>query len=395
MSQAKLSPPANVLSLGAARASRGETPPQVEAEAKIYRRGDIEPPLPPTPERLELIKACATTSSRRAPDPTASQIAQRFAPQAQAVRPPGGARAPGQTPLAPPLFALASGIRMLAAVLILVAVLPNAVLGAIIWLRLIDPAASEPPTATPQASHATVQSEIALPVLSLPTMVEAAGTRTVALPIALDGTDGVPAGSIILLKGVPRGAKLSNGRPSGESDWILDPDEIGDLQLVLREAATGEAKLTVQLLAPNNGILADATTTLSIAADVQHEIAATEMASAPPEAEGSAAPEGLEFATLVEDPASLERAAPLGESVPLPTRRPTPGAINDDDAAWVRPSAYVNLRTSPSSTATVASVVAKGTKLRVLGRKRGWVQVANPATSESGWIYSGNIETLP
>jgi hypothetical protein len=357
---------------------------------KSYRRGDIEPPLPPTPERLELIKACATTSLRRAPDPTASQIARRFAPQAQAVHSPAASR----TPLAPSLFALASGIRMLAAVLILVAVLPNAVLGAIIWLRLIDPAASEPPTATPQASP-TVQSSIALPVLSLPTMVEAAGTGTVALPIALDGTDGVPSGSVILLKGVPRGTKLSSGLLSGESDWILDPDEIGDLQLVLPEAATGEAKLTIQLLAPNNGILADATTTLRIAADVQHEIAAMEIDSEPPEAEGSAAPEELEFAALAADPASLKRAAPLSESVPLPTRRPRPGASGDDEAAWVRPSAYVNLRISPSSTATVASVVAKGTKLRVLGRKRGWVQVANPATSQSGWIYSANIEALP
>jgi hypothetical protein len=38
----------------------------------------------------------------------------------------------------------------------------------------------------------------------------------------------------------------------------------------------------------------------------------------------------------------------------------------------------------------VISVVAKGTKLAVKGRKRGWVQVTNPETSESGWIYAGS-----
>jgi hypothetical protein len=35
-------------------------------------------------------------------------------------------------------------------------------------------------------------------------------------------------------------------------------------------------------------------------------------------------------------------------------------------------------------------VVAKGAKLSVIGRKRGWVKVTNPETSESGWIYAGS-----
>jgi uncharacterized protein YgiM (DUF1202 family) len=51
----------------------------------------------------------------------------------------------------------------------------------------------------------------------------------------------------------------------------------------------------------------------------------------------------------------------------------------------------VNLRQAPSSSASVVGVVAKGTKLRVMSRKRGWVQVSNPATSQTGWIYSGNV----
>jgi hypothetical protein len=38
----------------------------------------------------------------------------------------------------------------------------------------------------------------------------------------------------------------------------------------------------------------------------------------------------------------------------------------------------------------VISVVAKGAKLSIMGRKRGWVKVTNPATSESGWVYAGS-----
>ena len=85
----------------------------------------------------------------------------------------------------------------------------------------------------------------------------------------------------------------------------------------------------------------------------------------------------------------------ISELVPLPTRRPARNANDDGAANWVRPSAYVNLRDGPSSTARVVSVVAKGAKLRIVARKRGWVQVADPATSQSGWIYSGHTETMP
>jgi len=35
-------------------------------------------------------------------------------------------------------------------------------------------------------------------------------------------------------------------------------------------------------------------------------------------------------------------------------------------------------------------VVAKGTKLRVASRKRGWVEIEDPATSKTGWIYASS-----
>jgi uncharacterized protein YgiM (DUF1202 family) len=38
-------------------------------------------------------------------------------------------------------------------------------------------------------------------------------------------------------------------------------------------------------------------------------------------------------------------------------------------------------------------VVPKGTKLRATDRKGNWVQVADPETSETGWIYSRFIAT--
>ena len=62
---------------------------------------------------------------------------------------------------------------------------------------------------------------------------------------------------------------------------------------------------------------------------------------------------------------------------------------------WVAMSSYANLRAEPSSTAETIKVAEKGTKLRVAGRKGNWVQVTDPATSETGWVYSRYVEETP
>jgi uncharacterized protein YgiM (DUF1202 family) len=78
------------------------------------------------------------------------------------------------------------------------------------------------------------------------------------------------------------------------------------------------------------------------------------------------------------------------EPAPPPEHLMRAPAVNNDDKNWITPSQFVNLRKGPTSSAAVISVVAKGTKLAVKGRKRGWAQVTNPETSESGWIYAGS-----
>jgi hypothetical protein len=189
---------------------------------------------------------------------------------------------------------------------------------------------------------------------------------------------------------------LSGGRPHGETDWSLRPDEIGDLHLVAGGIGCGESRLTIQLLAPNNGVLADAATVLKVTADPAGAYAAAAIDTDPAEARlAHALPKEIGIAASVEPLADRDETGSIAEPVPLPTRRPQPNAQDEDEAGWIRPSAYVNLREAASPNAPVVNVVAKGAKLRVIGRKRGWVQVTDPATSQSGWIYSGNVETLP
>ena len=378
MGQLKRMPQTNVLALRVARAWQGEANGPGEAKTSGYRLGATEPPLPVTPQRLELVKAYAKNALRHAQAPSASQIAQRFAPRAEEAPPP--APAPHAAPVAP-FATLASGIRKLTAVLVVAALLPNLTLAAF-WLRLIEPPWSRPVVAPASQSHVpAAQSEVGLPVLSAPARIEAASGEDVLLPIALDGTDGVPAGSVIAIRGLPPGSTLSSGRPHGETDWTLRPGEIGDLHLAAG-AGSGQSELTIQLLAPNSAILADAATILKVTAGATAAIDEEAVATEPAEAVAPGA-------------ATTDQPPFMSELVPLPTRRPARNANDDGPANWVRPSAYVNLREGPSSTARVVSVVAKGAKLRIVARKRGWVQVTDPKTSQSGWIYSGHTETVP
>jgi hypothetical protein len=394
MGRLQLMSPTNVLPLRAARDGIGDV--HGRGEANGYQPGAIESGLPLTPQRLDLIKAYANGSARRAQAPTASQIARRFAPRAEAAPPRSDPEPSHQAPITAPFSLLASGIRRLTAVLVVAALLPNLTLAAF-WLRLIELPWSQ--SATSPSSERPVpaaQFEIALPVLSAPALVEATAGENIVLPIALDGTDGVPAGSLILIKGLPRGSTLSGGRPHGETDWSLRPDEIGDLHLVAGGIGSGESRLTIQLLAPNNGVLADAATVLKVTADPAGAYAAAAIDMDPAEARlAHALPKEIEIAASVEPLADRDETGSIAEPVPLPTRRPQPNAQDEDEASWIRPSAYVNLREAASPNAPVVNVVAKGAKLRVIGRKRGWVQVTDPATSQSGWIYSGNVETLP
>lgn len=378
MGQLKLIPPSNVLSLNVARVLRRE------AEAKTYKpfSDTTEPPLPLTDERLALIKAYAKPHPR---DAEATPIPQGFASHAHSAI---------ANQVTPATLAFSSGLQKLMGVLILIAILSNLTLAAIFWFDMIE--TSEPgllamrPNARPVPEAQTV---VSIPVLSAPSMLKATAGEIVPLPVALDGTDGVPARSTIVISGLPHGSRLSSGRPYGDTEWNLKPDEIGDMRLVLPNMTGKETNLLIQLVAPNGGVLAATTTMLKITSRaakipvykvktqwIRGQVWDEPNLDAMDEGERSVNP----------DAATVSSA----EIVPLPTRRPTLVASGNVTASWVKSTSFVNLRKGATSSAAVIGVVAKDTKLRLLGRKRGWVEVTNPATSQTGWIYGPNVDPL-
>lgn len=345
-------------------------------------------------QRLRIFNADTKGSLGTYETSTVARIPRHFAAGTQAVAASGDQQT-DQTPRSR-LLTFSSGIRTLVAVLVFVALLPNLVVGAILLLGVMNTPWSRPVTFPPNIIPTPgLQSAVPRPVLSASTALEATAGEDVAFPIALDGTDGVPARSVIAISGLPQGSTLSSGRAYGKAEWNLKTDEIGDLHL-MPHTASGETKLIIQLVAPDGAIIADTATVLNVTADPSATIAANRNKTEPPEAkvldEGHPA---LGATAGEKSVANLDTAtAPSGNPVPLPTRRPTLSVKEDVVSNWIKPSAFVNLREGPSPSAPIITVVAKGAKLRVIRRKNRWVQVSHSATSKTGWIYSGNVANV-
>src|SRR5215470_18829764 len=195
-----------VLSIGAARILRAANKPDNSLSAAI------QPPLPLTPQRLELIKALTTGMSRSSDE----RIAK--APSQQTIIAQKDRRSVGQPQSSQLLLVLPKKIWVLLSVLIFVALLPNFTLVPLLWLRFLDRPVSTAATIPVHQSSMTDQSmgateatlsildSVVAPVLSAPPLVEIVAGQDASLPIAVDGTDGMPPSSRIVIKGLPSGS---------------------------------------------------------------------------------------------------------------------------------------------------------------------------------------------
>jgi hypothetical protein len=281
--------------------------------------------------------------------------------------------------------------------LILAALVPSLILAGL-WLGLVSMPGSTPTLSLPQARPPSPSA-----VLTAPDRIEAMAGEDVSFPIAIDGTDGVPSRSVIAVRGLPQGSNFSEGRPYGDSEWSLRPDQIGDLDLVLPAGANGEFKLGIALIGPDDAVIAEAETLLEITAapPASAEEGPARLPAGNDAAASGAVPDVREAAAAtpgpvgaVGDEAGAEQEPTAPEAATSPAGEADNGGPSEEAESGlgsVQPSAYVNLREGPSSAASVVGVIAKGAKLSVLDRKRGWVQVVDPATDKKGWIYSGNL----
>ena len=369
-----------------------------------------------------------SSTTQRVPSPTRDvplatpPIATRTAPRVLSGPPPPDRRVEGSALPTRFVNRLVGSPRALIAALVLLALVPNLTVAAFVWLPALwtpEAKVEEPVRADATGAPDTRAKETAKlePALTVPSILEANAGEDVVMPIALDGTDGVPFRSAIAISGLPAGATLSGGRPYGATGWNLKPDEIGDLHLVLPDAAKGETRLAIRLVDSAGEIVAAAETTLRVAAKPEPAPPApppnngpnpvsteAQEEQAPQVAAIDGKPDGAQaLNTVDEDPTPSaandrgERSAPSKNADPAKLA-PSDGGQTEKDGDGgnsVQPSTSVNLREGPTSSAAVISVIAKDAKLKVLEQRRRWVKVINPQTSESGWIYAPNLDGLP
>src|SRR3990170_2866002 len=222
------------------------------------------------------------------PEPTPTTMAERFAPEAQKSLAEGPGRPLAEPAVMPGLIPeparASSANRWFVLASILVSLVPTAVILALLWQGAIKiPGSSGTPIvldqahfpeselasvaavpAAPPATEVEAKPEIAL---TAPGRIEASTGDELAFAIAIDSAEVLPARSVIAIRAMPAGATFSQGRPYGDREWSLRPDEIGDLRLKLPKTASGSADLRVELMAADGTILASASTRLDIAPD--------------------------------------------------------------------------------------------------------------------------------
>jgi hypothetical protein len=298
--------------------------------------------------------------------------------------------------------------------LVVLALIPLAMLFIRLWQDVAIPhpadgatpavglsASSSPATGSAQPEQRPSKLEVAL---SSPDRIEAKAGDVIAFPIAIDATEALPARTIIAITALPEGASLSAGRPYGVTGWSLRPDEIGDLQLRI-PARSGATDMRLELVAGDGTVLAQSETRLSIAsADTQMVSArASKSTQEVATAEATGSVDSLPPAPL-RKPAASAGAAPAVKvntvkvvTVPAPNpARPHDGGYGlgpateapQAAAEWMVTKAAVDIHAKAEQSSETVKVVDKGLKVRVTARDKNWVQVTDPKTSTTGWIYN-------
>ena len=307
--------------------------------------------------------------------------------------------------------------------------------------------------------------------------------------IAIDNMDKLPGRSIVTIRGLPEGTSFSAGRPFGETEWSLRPDEIGNLRMTLPTTAAGQRSLGVDVVAADGTMMASASTRLAIAPDpkaalvtrpddtaridelMAHGRKMVDVGYFPGArayfqraAEAGSAEAALSVGKTY-DPSFIkqigaqgikpdvrqariwyERAKALGnkdadaqldrlpktealpatpaaiaptpvEAAPVPvvdTQKPAdpPAAPTSEtskpvvapappDATrtravapeWVEISSPVNIRSGPTPQAEAIKIAEPGKRYQATARQGSWVQVTDPTTLESGWVYARYVAT--
>lgn len=406
----------------------------------------------------------------------ASFMAERFAPElalAAAANDADLGASPaeiGEEPeadhlLTPSTEQASPASRTLLAALIVAALVPTTTLAALFWRGAIDVPtlaqmigqrddgtapvevqASVASMPAPETILAKRNIELPAIALSLPDTIVAEAGSDAPFGIRLEEMDRLPPRSIVTIRGLPQGTIFSSGRPYGETEWSLRPDETGGLRIALPAGASGLRALNVELVAADGRMIANASTRLEISGDPNvvakqgskdaprvdelmahgREMVAVGYVAGARSYFRRAAETGSAEATFAlgatYDPSFIkeigahgikpdanearawyERAKAMGDkdahaqllelakadaAVAMTEAASAFGSTEATEGEWVEVSSPVNVRAAPGPQAEIIKIAQRGARYHATGRQGSWVQVTDPKTSEVGWIYA-------
>ncbi len=349
--------------------------------------------------------------------PNIAALAERFAAEPPL---PGNGRAEPALQDAPAALPATKGTvaNWLVSALVGVALIPTAILFVLLWQRTMQPHhGPAAPAARSSAASTTTPAASARPIsklevaLSSPDSIDTQAGKEIAFPVAIDATDALPSRSVLAVSAVPEGAAFSAGRPYGATGWSLRPDEIGDLRLRLPQGTSGAADIRLELVTADGTVLAQSDTRLNVAP------APAQIAAAPVPIDSVSITDSNPFAPTAPAATPQPIAAVPQAPKPKPVRpakteppvkvttvktvtitppgpaRPHDGAYalgdaSDASAEWVEVANPVDMHAKPQQNSETVKIWGRGVKLRVDARDKNWVQVTDPETSASGWIYT-------
>jgi hypothetical protein len=68
--------------------------------------------------------------------------------------------------------------------------------------------------------------------------------------------------------------------------------------------------------------------------------------------------------------------------------------ISESEPIWVEVSLAARAHAGPSVSAPTLRFYPLGTELHLIGHEQGWFQIADPTTSEQGWIYEKYLQAI-
>ncbi|HUU25311.1 MAG TPA: hypothetical protein VMW68_07070 [Methyloceanibacter sp.] len=260
-----------------------------------------------------------------------------------------------------------------------------------------------------QSTHSARSADIAL---SAPDRIEATEGGAVAFPIAIDAATALPARSLIAVAALPQGASFSQGRPYGDAGWSLRPDELAGLQLRL-PTQSGSADMRLELISGDGTVLSQTATALNI---MPPQVATVDEIESTPAAQIAQAEQAIAASSVpdastgaIADPAPAPQRKPASPATPepevkvntvktvtvQPPRDAKPydgayalGAVPEDPAEWMETKTAVDMHASAEQKSETVKVADGGLKVRVTARDKNWVQVTDPASATTGWIYN-------